>query len=135
MAASLSQCNQGDSKNERQFALHPLHTLLLIINVDLQLGRSRCVAIILQKKKNGTFSSSFTGMTAASLMMTLPAAEPRLRPFCGLSETLNNGSSVWMMHRTDVHVVLASPSKAKVQGNPHHHQNPIPGGSFQVRQC
>lgn len=50
MAASLSQCNQGDSKNERQFALHPLHTLLLIINVDLQLGRSRCVAIILQKK-------------------------------------------------------------------------------------
>lgn len=51
-------------------------------------------------------------------MMTLPAAELRLRPLCGLSESVNNGPSVWMMHRTDVHVVLASSSKARVHGNP-----------------
>lgn len=50
MAASLSQCNLGYSTNYRQFALHPLHALQLIIKVDLQLGRSHCVAIILQKK-------------------------------------------------------------------------------------
>lgn len=34
------------------FALHPLHALQLIIKVDLQLGRSHCVAIILQKKQH-----------------------------------------------------------------------------------